>query len=552
MPIVRTLLPRILRLVGIDDVDRLRDTLFNLKCETEIGEDGTIAIEVQSDRIDMFSTEGVAYAAKLYLGLEKPKMFNVTSIDFDVYVEPPIKRPYIAVAAVRNVEMDEYILKELIEFQERLHTTFGRNRRKVAIGIHDLDKLPSKTLRYTYVDINREKMIPLHTSEAMTIRDVLNRLDQGKLYGNISLDGNMHPAIFSGNEIISLPPVINSDITRLEPSTRNILIDVTGVDINAIKIVLNAIIHSLIFYGGSIIGARIIYPNYIDYTPDLTWRKRSINTEYASKWLGMEKREIVLRARDALMRMGYIVEKVDEYSIDVLVPPYRADILHQVDVIEDIAIGIGYDALGVEVIPPIYRYGVDRYRIVSNIVRDVLIGLGYTEINTLTILSSKILDLIQQGEYLRIVNPISSEIDAIRNSLIPSILMVLRESQHMPLPIKIFEVGEVVTKCLECYNRWRNELRCAFALMDSEIRFEDVHADLFVVLRELGIENISIHPCSNPIYISGRCGYIEMNNRVIAIFGEVNPEILDKLHIENPIAIAELYLEPIIDILYGR
>ncbi len=553
MPVIRSRLARLLNLVGVNDVNLIQDALFNLKCETEIHGD-EISIEVQSDRIDMFSLEGIAHAIKLYLGTSKQIMMSLKDIGFKVYVDPPVKRPYIAIAAVKNIELDEDLLKDLIEFQERLHVSFGRNRRKVAIGLHDLDKLPSNIIFYRDVDIDKTYMIPLHGYKRMSIREVLKSTEQGVMYGSIAINNNNHPAIISKDEVISLPPVINSDITRLEPSTKNILIDVTGTDRKAVNTVLNSIIHSLTIYSEEIIGAEVIYPLRNEITPNLSWGKISVDINFASRWLGLNKDNIYSIAANALSKMGYILVNIDEKAIDVLVPYYRSDILHQVDVVEDLAIGLGYSNIELEYVTPIeVRTEKNLDEVISKALREVLVGLGYIEVNTLTMVSSKILRLMDEDNFIRIVNSPSIEIDALRNNLLQSLLILLINAQHLALPIKLFEVGAVVLKCDECYNKWVNEYRIAWSIMDSEIRFEDIHADLYTVLRELALDGIAtVRRCSKPLFIDGRCGCIEINGDVIGVIGEVNPEILSRIGIEYPIACVELSINKLARTLKSR
>jgi phenylalanyl-tRNA synthetase beta chain len=550
VPVVRTRVSRLAKLLGIDDLEKLREVLFNLKCETELEEE-EIAIEVQSDRIDMFSTEGIVYAIKLYLGVERPKIIVPKTI-FRVRVEPPSKRPYIAIAAVKGVDLDKDSLKELIEFQERLHTTYGRNRRKIAIGLHDLSKLPSYDITYKEVDIYTTHMIPLFSTERFSVKEVLESTEQGKLYGWISLNNSKHPALFSGEEIIALPPVINSNITRLEPSTRDIFIDVTGTDINAVMNVLNAIVYTLSYYGGEVIGAEVIYPNNVVVTPDLIFKVMHVDIDFASKWLGISKDILVIEAPRALQRMGYIVESIDMEHVEVKVPPYRCDVLHQVDVVEDIAIGIGYDKLGLEYvqIPHERKTRRNRKKLLVECLREALIGLGYIEINTLSLVSSNILSFFAEEPFPQIVNAVSGELDALRNSLVPSLLTTFKNSQYAILPVKIFEIGEVVEKCSECYNGWRNSLRIAFGIMDSEIRFEEIHADLYAIMAELGIgSDISLEAYRKRGFIDGRCGLIKHRDRAIGVVGEVHPEVLKSIGLEYPIAVVELYTETLMDTL---
>ncbi len=543
MPVVRARLELLMKLANVFDAEMLRDILFKLKCETEVEEGNIIAVEVQSDRVDMFSVEGIAKAIRFYTEQEKFSEPVLKNVPFKVFVQqPPAKRPYIAVAAVTNVKLDEERLKLLIDFQERLHATFGRNRRKVAIGLHDLDKLPSPVLEYRDVDIDKTTMIPLHDFREFSIRDVLSLTEQGKLYGFISLNNSFHPAILSNGKVISLPPVINSDITRLTEETRNILIDVTGTDFDAVNSVLNVIIHALTFYGGEVLGAIVKYPDKEVTTPNLTSKRMRIDMGFASSWLGIDAANNVELVRKALEKMGYRIMEINKNFIIVDVPYYRMDILHQVDVVEDIAMGIGYENLGfLDVEPrPIIKKGFGL-RDVANIVRDVLIGLGYTELNTLTLIPQQIAEVISYGVTPMVVNAPSNEINALRTSLAQSIIAILKSSQHIPQPVKVFEIGDVVTECRSCYNKWKNELRVCWAIMDSETRFEDLHASLHAIIREFGLEKkLVLRPCNIEFFVRGRCAEISIDDVVIGFMGEISPEKLEKLEIFYPITLAEI------------
>lgn len=546
VPIVRSKLSRFLKMTSLNDFSQLREALFALKCDVEADASGdTITLEVQSDRIDMMSLEGIARAVRLFMGIERPSSPRFEGVGFEVKVIPPTKRPYIAVAAVRDVELDGERLEELIEFQERLHITFGRDRRKVAVGLHALEKVRSGRLTYMEVDVDSAEMIPLGSDRAVKVRDVLKHTKQGVRYGAIAINGNLHPAILANGDIISLPPVINSELTRLEEGVRGVLIDVTGTDLNAVLAVLNAIIHALTFYGGSVVGAKILSDGGTLVTPEISWRRVIVDIGFASEWLGLDRKTVLSLAPKALERMGYMVNSVNESSIEALVPYYRADILHQVDVVEDIAIGIGYDALGWEAVPPIER--PRRERAIDSIIRalrEVLIGLGYVELNTITLVPSEVLQLCSRGDFAQVTNAISSELNAVRNTMLASLLIALRDSQHAPQPLKVFEVGDVVIRCEECYNLWKNKTVVAWAVMDSEIRFEDLHADLYAALIELGLEGrAKLARCDDgKLFIPGRCAVIHVDGHEVGVMGEINPEVLTRLGIRYPVAAAEVDL----------
>ena len=550
MPVLRLSLPRLYKLIGVKDLsfEVIKEILYKLKCDVELSEDGKLLIEVRSDRPDMFSAEGIARAVRMYLGIEKPKSIGVVDYPFMVRVEPPRRRPYIAVAAIDNVELGEDGLEELIQFQEKLHITYGRNRRKVAIGLHDLDKLPSNEILYCEVNIDTVKFVPLHHREEMTIRQVLEETEQGRDYGSISINGNKHPVIFSGPHVISVPPVINAELTKIEPSSRRIFIDVTGTDLRSVLSTLSILVTNLSFYGGKVYGGVVLYPDKTIKTPDLVWETIDLDLSMASKWLGISIDELIKVAPQALEKLGLIVESVNDARMSVLVPPYRVDVLHPIDVVEDIAIGIGYDELGLEYVSTIQPVQPSNRMVLEKLLRDILVGLGYIEVNTFTLTPSQILDILGTHDYVRIENPLSSEINAIRNSLRASLLIVLKSSQHAALPVKIFEIGDVVVRDPTSYTGWRNETRVAFAYMDSVVKFELIHADLYAIFKTLGVTP-HFKKCSDPMLIDGRCSCVVVEDDTIAVFGEVNPEILEKLEIRYPIAVAEIYFEKLLRVL---
>lgn len=550
MPVLRLSLPRLYRLIGVKDLsfEVIKETLHKLKCDVELSEDGKLLIEVRSDRPDMFSAEGIARALRMYLGIEKPRSIHVIDYPFIVRVEPPRRRPYIAVAAIDNVELGEDGLEELIQFQEKLHITYGRNRRRVAIGLHDLDKLPSNEITYCEADIDAVEFVPLHYGERMSIRRVLEETEQGRYYGSISINGNKHPVIFSGSHVISVPPVINAELTKIEPSSHRIFIDVTGTDLRSVLSTLSILVMNLSFYGGRVYGGIVQYPDKTIKAPDLVWEAIDLDLTMASRWLGVPVDELVKVSSQALEKLGLVVESINSTKIRVLVPPYRVDVLHPIDVVEDIAIGIGYDELGLEFVSTVWPEQPTNRMVLERLLRDILVGLGYVEVNTFTLISSHILDAVGAHDYIRIENPLSVELNAVRNNLRASLLTVLKSSQHATLPVKIFEIGDVVVRDSASYTGWRNETRIAFAYMDSVVKFELIHADLYALFKTLGISPY-FRRCSDPMLIDGRCSCVVVEDDTIAVFGEVNPEILEKLEIRYPVAVAEIYFEKLLHVL---
>jgi len=551
MPVIKVSIPRLLRLVGEElDLDELRRLLFRIKCESEAVEDGRLEVEVTGDRPDMFSPEGIARVLRGIMKKEKgfriPETYNS---EFVVYVDPPLRRPYIAVGLVENVELDEIGLEELIQFQEKLHVTYGRNRRKIAIGIHDLSKVPSKELRYIDAPIDNVRFVPLHHSEVMSIREVLRKTEQGILYGTISLNNDKHPAIFSGDTLISLPPVINADLTKLEPGVSSLLIDVTGTDHELVDRVLSLLVLNICENSENChIGqVKVVYKSQerVEWTPSLPIDKISVKPNLINEVLGTQLN--IHEIAEALSYMRFNV-RVNGSNLAIEVPPFRFDILHPVDLAEDVAIFIGYDELGPEEVPS-YGYRTPSLETrTERFIRDILISLGYQELNTFTLTSSNLLTALgySTGEFLKMRNPLSLEFDALRPSLLPTLLDVMRMSQHAVLPVKVFEVSEVVVPDKSTPTGWRTVKLIGMGYMDSVLRFEELHADIYAFLRELGLSPRT-STCSNKIFIVGRSACVYNYDVRLGIFGEVKPEILEKLDIRNPVALAEIRFDNLVD-----
>jgi len=550
MPVLRFRVSRILNALGqAIDLSKLLEVLPKVKGEARLVEDGEVLeIEIDRDRPDMFSLHGLAEAVKLYLGLSKPKKYGLSGIEVEVRVDPPRRRPYIAVGVVKNVHIDEELLEELIQFQEKLHLSYGR-RKRVAIGLHDYDKLPSKVIEYKYVPLTT-KFKPLHIGKEMTIAEVLEFTEHGREYGWISRDGDLHPAVVSGNEVIAIPPVLNSEVTRIEPGTRNLFIDVTGTDPRIVNEILTVILYSMWLAGGEIYGATIVRPDAKLTTPSLEWRTVEISKDFARQWLGIEG----LKCNDLgelLERMGLVLAACQESTFSVEIPPHRIDVLHPVDVLEDLAMAIGYDNLEVVEIP---TYEISKPSALTTVIRalrDLAVGLGYVEINSLTLTSSDFLKKIGFQNFAKIVNPLQKELDALKPSPLPSILQTLAESQHRHHPIKVFEVCECVKNS---GGVWRNRVLMAMAVLDSVVKFEDIHADAFALIRGLGLEPRTRRCSQTPPYaLEGRCAEIVVGGDSIGMLCEINPKVLEDTGIEYPVGYIEIDVENLVEVgTFGR
>jgi len=540
MPTINVYKWRLLNELKINE-NKLEDLLFNLKSEMKPIDQDHIEIEINNDRPDLLFVYGIIRAIKGLLKRELGEAkYPVKSTEYSFEVKEVKSRPYALAAIVEGIKLDEELLKELIQFQEKLHITIGRKRKKVAIGLHDLRKIDSKKILYTTVDLNY-KFVPLNYTKEMTVKEVLENTEQGKEYGSISLFDGKLPAIMQDDgQILSLPPVINSEKTRIETSTTDLFIDVTGTSLDAVISTLDILVANLAEMGGKIGEVKVI-SSYTDKSPILRHNKITISVDYINKVLGttLQKEEVI----EYLKMARFDVNDLGK-ELEVIIPPYRVDILAPIDLTEEVAMTIGYSNL----IPSPYRIEKigslsDKTKI-TRLMRDLSIGASFTEIFTFVLTNDSLL----KGEYAKIVNPVTIDYDAVRNSLIPTMLQFLSKNQHSRMPIRVFEVGEVVVKNEDGETGYENRLNAVYAIMDSKVSFEDLQSPVHYILTSLGL-NVEYKREKNYYLIEGRTAGIYSKGRMIGIIGEVKPKILEELKIKYPIMISEIYLDEIKELL---
>ncbi|MBW9141358.1 MAG: phenylalanine--tRNA ligase subunit beta [Candidatus Aramenus sp.] len=453
----------------------LEEVLFNLKSEIEPIDQENIAIEINADRLDMLSLGGIVRAAKGIMGVElgEPK-YKVVDTDYVLEVRSVESRQYALGAVVYNVDLDQEKLRELIQFQEKLHDTIGRRRKKVAIGIHDLKKVDTKRIIYTTVPLNY-KFVPLNQKETMTVSEVIEKTDQGKKYGNISVYNNLSPAILQEDgQVLSIPPVINSEKTKIEEGTKDVFIDVTGTNLQAVMETLDILVTNLAEEGGVIGRVKVTGTIDVNSSPALIHRIVEAKVDYISKRIGVELvGEDVVRYL-SMMRMD---SSLEGDVLKVTVPPYRIDIMRDVDLAEDVAMAIGYNKLEPLQIGTMNFGKFLKETSLYRAFRELSVGAGLQEIYSLVLTNSNYLE----GKFVRLLNPISAEYDAVRNSLVWTTLKFLSRNQRARFPVKVFEIGEVVVPS-NSDTGFRNDLREVMAVMDSKVSFEQLQSLLHQVI----------------------------------------------------------------------
>jgi phenylalanyl-tRNA synthetase beta chain len=533
----------LLNLIGRKLSDKeLEETINLIKPSVEEITEDEITIEHTADRPDLFGIEGLARAIKSYLEIQPGlRKYSIKDSGLTIKVERVPVRPFIAAAVIKNVKLTDELIKSLMNIQEVLHDGIGRKRRKVAIGVHDLDKI-SPPITYTHVK-KTEKIVPLEFSEEMSLEDVLKKVPKGKEYGHIISKAKLWPVYIDSKGIFSFPPIINSERTKVTKETKHLFIELTGIDKNAVRQVLNIIVTNLAERGADIEFVKLQYEKKSEITPDLTEDVVEVDVEYANKWIGLKLKPKEIS--HVLRKMGYDVIKVSNKKIEVIIPAYRVDILHSIDVIEDIAIGYGYNKLIPE-LPNVFTIGKSHpLEKLSENIRNLLVGLGFQEIIR-PVLSNprdqfKKMNL-RRKKVVTLLNPVSEEYTCLRISLIPSLLKFLSANKHIDYPQRIFELGDTVKIDEKEETRTKTIRKVAAAISDSRVGFADIKGILDAFLKNLGL-SYDLIPIKNRSFIDGRVAQISINNQALGVIGEIHPKVLENWNLEMPVVVFEIEIE---------
>lgn len=530
------------KLVGKKLVDeQLEEVVSLIKPGIEENTEKEIKLEVTPDRPDLFGIEGLARAIRNYLGAEIVlQKFIPTKSDLEIKIESVPVRPFVAAAVLKNVSLTHETVKSLMNIQEILHATIGRNRRKVAIGVHDFDKI---TPPISYSGVTRDaKIIPLDFNDVMTLREVLEKSPKGKTYGHLISSAKLWPVLEDAQGIFSFPPIINSERTRVTEKTKNLFIDVTGLDKLAVSQALNILVTNIAERGCKIESVKLKTGKKSEVSPDLQGTVIELDYPLLEKLIGisLSKKEVT----SLLKRMGYD-SIVQGEKIEVVVPPYRADILHQVDVIEDVAYAYGLNNLKPE-LPNVATYGkaLELEKKCGKI-RQLLIGMGFQEtINFIMTNSTEQFDKmnVPREEVVEIENPVSENYTCLRSWLLPSLMKILSVNKHVSYPQNIFEVGDVVWISMEEETRTKTVRKVCGVVAHSKANFAEAKGVIDTFLKNLGI-NYTLEPCTHTGYIKGRGAHIISNKKILGSFGEVNLQTLENWGIEVPVASFELTVE---------
>lgn len=536
-------------------------------------------IDIPANRYDLLCLEGLVLALKIFDGNMKPPEYHVTpsGIKFQVDEHAHAVRPVLVGAIVRNVNFDQDLYDSFIDLQDKIHQNIGRKRAMVSIGTHDLDTIQGPFL-YTAIKPSGLKFVPLNQDKEFSASELMEFYEQSHLKPYLSLikDRPEYPVILDKNKtVLSMPPIINGNVSKITMSTRNVLIEITATDRAKATIALDSIVSMLTSSNNSfaVESIEVVHFDGKKYvTPDMSYHKESITRDYINRGLGLRDSKALTASDIAylLAKMGLKAKAmINGEDIEVQVPPTRHDIIHKCDVMEDVGIAYGYDNI-IKTLPKSATIASQvPLNKLSDQLRNEVARCGYTEALNFALCSEEELstmlnrtDITGTGrtkDLVKIQNPKTIEFQVARTCLLPGLLKTINSNKNMPFPMRLFEVGDVILGDPTMDVGARNERHLAAIYYGkSTSGFEIVHGLLDRVMQVLACPYIGDQrqdktkdklgyyiEANNDdgAYLPGRCATVIYNNEPIGNIGILHPSVLENYELNHPASALELNIE---------
>jgi len=530
------------------DKEDLNEIFAFVKGDVESLEGDAVSIEVKdSNRPDIWAVEGIARALRGYLGVGRTKEIRLAGrSNLKVVIDKRVKpiRPFISTAIVKGLQPTDEALKSWINLQEKLDQTYGRKRRRASIGFYQADLIQSP-LSYTVANPDIITFAPLGSENKQSLRDIVENHPKGAEYGEIISQFETWPILVDGaDNVLSLPPVINSnDLGRITTETKNILIEVTGTNAETVHNTLKIVVSTLAERGGKIYSCLEIYPygsprRFV--SPDLSPTQAQLRLSYINTLLGTS---LTLKEASRLAeRAGYRVRIATGDTIQLEISCYRTDIMHSVDIIEDIAIAMDINKLK-PAWPKIWTVGnFAKETDETESVGETMIGLGFQEVLTYALTSPAVVSNNVQsidGKLVELLNPRMTTHTVVRSWLLPSLLEILSHNTHVDYPQRIFEIGPYISRGENLIHPIQESRKLAAVTIHANAGFTEIRSSFDALAQNKG-RSFQIKETEHPSFLSGRCGAITSDGTEVGVIGELNPRVIKSWGLNLPAAAFEM------------
>jgi len=527
--------------------DKLQERITSAGIEVDFLSEEELTIDITPNRTDLLSTQGFVRYMKNYLGKGKISDYKIKPSNYEVIIDKSVKsvRPLTVCAVIKNLNLNNQRIKDIIDIQEKLHNTLGRKRKKLAIGVYPLEKIkfPIKFIAKKPQEI---KFRPLEFPKEINGLQILSQHPAGRDYAKLLEGLDKFPIFIDSNEqILSMPPIINSHETgRIDENTKEVFIECSGFNKYYLEKSLNILVSALADMGAEIYSVKI-KDREISLSPNLERQKLGFKIEDINKTLGLELKEKEIE--ELLKKMDVEIKKEGK-NLFALIPSYRTDVLHWVDIAEDIAIAYGYENF----IPEIPRISTiaeeDKTSIKKRVIGNILSGINFLEVSSLHLNTKEEIKKLRESfkEFIELEDS-KTEYSVLRIDLLTNLIKIFSENSDSFYPQKIFEMGRIfeIDKENKTETGIKEKELLSIAICEDKTDFTQIKQVLDYLFKMLGKE-YEIEETENEIFIPGRVGKILLNNEEIGSIGEIHPRCLKNWKIDFPIGALELDLEKII------
>ncbi len=539
MPVVELSYTRLQKLVGKTTKKQISDSLPFLGLDIESEDKDLVRIEYSPNRPDYSTDFGIALGLQGLLGIKTGAIkLNVKkSNKYNIFVKSDVSkiRPFVTGIVATNGKIDDKTIKQFMTMQEDLHFGIGRKRKKSSIGIHDLDVI-SFPLVYTTTNKNH-KFIPLNSEKELSISEILKNTDVGKDYGSILGNSPQVPLILDANQkTVSFPPIINAAVTTVTTKTKNLFVEVTGINKEDAEDMLSVVATILQNAGFTLESVQISGAK--NSSPKLEQKKISVNFSLINQTLGLNLNPSKIISS---LKKSRLDASTKGKSIICSIPAYRFDIFGPMDLVEEVALGYGIQNLEPTLSPSQTLGQTNPVSLQLKSLSQIIIGLGYLEALNSSLTSKRVLyDMTNRDatKIISVLNSKSQEHTILRDSILPGLLENLSRNIHESYPQKLFETGTVFTTD----NPISEKINFSSISAHQDANFTEIKSVLQSALKNgFGIK-IETKTTTHPIFEEGRCATVIVNGKSIGVIGEVNSKIIESYKIRVPVVGFEISL----------
>ena len=553
MPVVNILKTRIKSVFPNKNIEKILVKLPYLGLDIEGIDKEKIRVEYNPNRPDFSSDTGIFRSLKGLLnetvGLP---LFRYSSDKlYQITIDPQVKqiRPIILFFVAKKKKVNNFILNQLISMQEDLHNGIARGRKKAAIGIHDLNAIEFPLIYNTRAQ--HTSFIPLDQTRPFKLKEILSDLEVGKKYSSLLKNLHQYPTIADrNNQILSFPPIINSNNTKINDKSNNLLLEITGTNLETCKSIL-AILAYYLYDEGYEIFSGIIHDDKSTFSSLKLLKDNaiSVDTNIIKSYLGLNlsTTEII----QILNRCRIEVSITNNKKVKCLVPPYRNDIINSIDLVEEVAIGYGIDNIKSTIPSFLISPGVrnEYFRKIDEL-KETLTGLGFLEMVNFTLLDQTISSIFNYEdkellEKIKVNESKSKEHEYLRTNILSSLINNLSYNVHEEYPQKVFEIGKTFSFKNKIVEQWNLGVLIA-SNKSNYTEAKSIAQSLFQI--NFGKQIITRRNDNNNLFLKGRCAEILYESKTIGFIGEVNPDLITKFNLHIPLSAFELNLSPLLKI----